>query len=153
MHRQRYQSVLMLILFSIFALCAALVLYYQIQCYHIQHNALRQDEQMYIAGAYLRNQLTNKEQGVQIYIQEQDEVPCFVITKEDMDLQTFIYVYDGWLQEQLLTQNAEFDLQNGEKISPMDEMIVQEETSLFQIHLKRQDHMFQIIVQRGEERL
>lgn len=148
MQRQRFPQVLMLLLFLLFTICCSLVLYYQIQRYDTQRRTLEQDQSMYIAQAYLRNQMKEKQVSVM-----RDDVRSWILI-EEMEYDTYIYVFDGWLMEQRLIKDGEFDPADGEKITEMVNLIIQEHPTYLELYLQgtglsSSDDIIQVWIQRS----
>ena len=100
-------------LLFVFAFCAVILLYMQIQGYQNIRSQNEQFQQTHTPTAYTRNKIRQFDNG-NIHIETIDSVPCLVL--ETADSKTYIYAQNGFMKELSMEKNLAPDLSLGESL-------------------------------------
>lgn len=117
-------------LLTLFVICSAMVILYQMQGYQkiVQRNEI--SETQHLPLAYLHERLTHLEKQSSYHIINMDGIDVLWIENPIQETSTYLYVYDGSLRELNVVQDTQVNLAQGETLTSLDAMQIREQDQL-----------------------
>ena len=110
------------LLLGVFAVLSTLLVVFGAQAYRgiVDQTALHNDSR--ISQAFVRNAISAADSENSIAVADFDGVSAFVISDEEIGYKKYIYVYDGALRELFISEEREFNPEQGEEICEAKDM-------------------------------
>lgn len=126
-------------LLTLFVICSAMVILYQMQGYQGIVTRNESSEVQHLPLAYLHERLTHMEEQVSYHILHINGIDVLQMENPLQQTSTYLYAYDGDLRELNIVSDMEIHLAQGEKLTPLDAMQIQEQAHLLTITCTIQD--------------
>lgn len=115
-------TLFLLVLFAIFATGSLLVSIFGANQYKTTVNTMDKNHETRTCTSYIREKIHQTDNNGTIFVCDEDGISVLVLPEiiAERSYATYIYVYQGWIYEVLLSSDTEFTLGSGQKILEAD---------------------------------
>ena len=114
----KFDTVIVMLLFALFAVTSFVLIIIGIKQYNVTADTMSNNYQIRTATSFLQEKIRQNDAGDSINISEIEGIKALAIDSviEDTKYTTFIYCYDGYLRELLVTEDSVFSKESGQSI-------------------------------------
>lgn len=135
---RKFDTVFIVLLFVLFAFTAGLLVMIGANQYHVTATSIDKNYEVRTASSYLTEKMHQYDSSAGISVT--DSALVFSENLNDMTYLTYVYYYDGYLCELLISSDMDFNPEAGAKIMPLNGFHAEElENSLIRVSFTDSD--------------